>query len=110
MLRASRVVSTSACEQGLITWTTFRVLWNFVCQHERRHAQQTTKLPRIGAGRDFWSLVAACWVIGAKCVLDEDSDANLIAAQTFPGIKSSRHVLRAELRLLCALDWRMPRP
>lgn len=100
--RACRLVSSSACEQGRIVWATFRLLWEYLGQ-----CQGTT--PRAGVGRSFWSLVAACWVLAVKCVIDEDCETNLIAAKTFPRLKSARHVLRAELRLLSSLNWHLPR-
>jgi hypothetical protein len=107
MRRACRVVSSSPCEQGSIVWATFRLMWEFLNRcHDTCSA---TPLPRIGDSRDFWSLVAACWVLGVKCVVDEDCKTNCIAAATFPRLKSPRHVLRAELRLLSTLDWRLPR-
>lgn len=109
MRRACQAVSDSKCEHGLITWTAFKVMWSLLSRLQDTTTTTKFRLPHLKRNRAFWTLMSAIWVLAVKCVVDEDCDTNKIAAQTFPMIKSPRHVLRAELRLLNLLDWQLPR-
>lgn len=95
--QACKAISDSAWERGRIFWITFRIAWECLAKTQAANKKMA-----------LWGLLSASWVLAVKCVVDEDCDANLVASQTFPGIKSARHVLRAELRLLCMLNWKLP--